>query len=45
MKHRMISLIVLAFSFVAPKHAMWIYLLNVFAPAVRRWVPSPKERA
>jgi len=37
-----VSLVVLAYSFVQPKHAMWIYLLNVFAPAVRRFVPGPK---
>jgi uncharacterized membrane protein len=35
-----ISLMVLAVSFVQPKHAMWIYLLNIFAPAVRRFVPA-----
>ncbi|TMJ00067.1 MAG: DUF1211 domain-containing protein [Alphaproteobacteria bacterium] len=40
-----ISLMVLAFSLVQPRYAMWIYLLNIFAPAVRRWVPTPKERA
>lgn len=38
-----LSLMVLAFSLVQPKHAMWIYLLNIFAPAVRRWVPAAKE--
>lgn len=31
-----VSLLVIAVSFVQPKHAMWLYLLNVFAPA-RRW--------
>ena len=40
-----ISLLVLAFSVVQPRYAMWIYLLNIFAPAVRRFVPAPKERA
>ena len=39
-----VSLMVVAFSFVQPAHAMWIYLLNVFAPTVRRFVPSPKEQ-
>jgi uncharacterized membrane protein len=38
-----LSLIVVAFSLVQPRHAMWIYLLNIFAPAVRRWVPAPKQ--
>jgi uncharacterized membrane protein len=38
-----VSLMVLAFSFVQPKHAMWIYLLNIFAPAVRRWIPDAKQ--
>ena len=39
-----LSLVVVAFSlFVQPKHAMWIYLLNIFAPAVRRFVPAPKR--
>jgi len=38
-----VSLLVLAFSLVQPKHAMWIYLLNIFAPAVRRFVPAAKE--
>jgi uncharacterized membrane protein len=38
-----ISLMVLMFSFVQPKHAMWIYLLNIFAPAVRRWIPAAKQ--
>jgi TMEM175 potassium channel family protein len=37
-----VSLMVLAFSFVQPKHAMWIYLLNIFAPGVRRWIPAAK---
>jgi len=37
-----VSLMVLAFSFVQPKHAMWIYLLNIFAPAVRRFIPDAK---
>jgi len=30
-----VSLLVIAVSFVQPKHAMWLYLLNVFAPALR----------
>ncbi|MGZ6244121.1 MAG: TMEM175 family protein, partial [Candidatus Binataceae bacterium] len=38
-----VSLMVLMFSFVQPKHAMWIYLLNIFAPAVRRFIPDPKQ--
>jgi uncharacterized membrane protein len=38
-----VSLMVLAFSFVQPKHAMWIYLLNIFAPAVRRFIPDAKQ--
>ena len=37
-----VSLMVLVFSFVQPKHAMWIYLLNIFAPAVRRFIPDAK---
>jgi uncharacterized membrane protein len=37
-----VSLMAMAFSFVQPKHAMWIYLLNIFAPAVRRFIPDPK---
>jgi uncharacterized membrane protein len=40
-----ISVLVLAFSFVQPKQAMWIYLLNILAPAVRRFVPNPKAQA
>jgi|SRR5882724_9722817 len=35
-----VSLVVIAVSLVQPKHAMWIYLLNVFAPAVRRRIPK-----
>lgn len=35
-----VSLMVFAFSLVQPKHAMWIYLLNLFAPALRRWWPK-----
>src|SRR5437763_1364017 len=31
-----VSLIVAALNLVQPRHAMWIYLLNAFAPAVRR---------
>jgi uncharacterized membrane protein len=38
-----VSLIVMAVSVVQPKHAMWIYLLNVFAPALRRWMPGGKR--
>jgi uncharacterized membrane protein len=38
-----LSLTVVAFSLVQPRHAMWIYLLNIFAPAVRRFVPAPKQ--
>ena len=37
-----VSLMVLVASFVEPKQAMWIYLLNIFAPAVRRFVPAKK---
>jgi len=37
-----VSLMVVGFSFVQPKHAMWIYLLNIFAPAVRYWWPGRK---
>src|ERR1043165_3791203 len=37
-----VSWAVLAFSFVQPKYAMWIYLLNILAPAVRRFVPAPR---
>jgi hypothetical protein len=40
-----VSLMVIAFSFVQPKHAMWIYLLNVFAPAVRYWWPGRNASA
>ena len=38
-----VSLMVIVFSFVQPKHAMWIYLLNIFAPAVRRFIPDQKQ--
>ena len=38
-----VSLMVLAFSFVQPKHAMWIYLLNIFAPAARRFIPDARQ--
>ena len=38
-----VSLLVLVFSFVQPKHAMWFYLLNIFAPAVRRFIPDAKQ--
>jgi len=38
-----LSLVVVAVSLVQPRHVMWIYLLNIFAPAVRRWVPAPKQ--
>jgi TMEM175 potassium channel family protein len=40
----LVSLLVLACSFVQPKYAMWIYLLNIFAPAVRYWWPGPKSK-
>ncbi len=40
-----VTLLVLAVSLVQPKHAMWIYLLNVFAPAVRLWLPGAKAKA
>lgn len=39
-----VSLLVTAASLVQPKHAMWIYLLNAFAPAVRYWWPAMKAR-
>jgi uncharacterized membrane protein len=35
-----VSLLVIGFSLVQPKHAMWVYLLNIFAPAVRYWWPG-----
>lgn len=38
-----VSVLVLFVSFWQPKYAMWIYLLNIFAPAVRRWVPAPNQ--
>ena len=34
-----LSLLVIAVSLVQPKYAMWIYLLNIFAPAARYWWP------
>jgi uncharacterized membrane protein len=37
-----LSLLVMAVSVVQPKHAMWIYLLNIFAPAARYWWPGRK---
>jgi len=37
-----VSLMVLVASLLQPKQAMWIYLLNIFAPAVRRFVPIRK---
>jgi uncharacterized membrane protein len=40
-----VSLMVLALSLVQPKYAMWVYLLNIFAPGVRRLVPNPREPA
>jgi uncharacterized membrane protein len=40
-----VSLIVIGFSFVQPKHAMWIYLLTIFAPALRYWWPGRSARA
>jgi uncharacterized membrane protein len=40
-----VSLLVIAISLVQPKHAMWIYLLNAFAPAVRYWWPARKGTA
>jgi hypothetical protein len=40
-----ISVVVLALSVVQPKYAMWIYLLNILAPAVRRFVLNPKAPA
>jgi len=38
-----VSLMVVAFSFVQPRHAMWIYLLNLLAPAVRRFLPAVRQ--
>ena len=38
-----VSLMVVAFSLVQPRHAMWIYLLNAFAPTVRRWLPAARQ--
>src|SRR4051812_35013065 len=35
----LVSLAAFAVSLLQPKHAMWIYLLNAFAPAVRHWLP------
>lgn len=35
-----VSVLVIAASLVQPKHAMWLYLLNAFAPAIRRWIPQ-----
>jgi uncharacterized membrane protein len=40
-----VSLLVLAVSLVQPKHAMWIYLLNLLAPAFRYWWPARKGEA
>jgi uncharacterized membrane protein len=37
-----VSVLVVLVSLWQPKYAMWIFLLNIFAPAVRRWVPAPK---
>jgi uncharacterized membrane protein len=38
-----VSLLVLAGSFVWPKRAMWIYLLNLAVPALRYWLPAGKR--
>src|ERR1043165_3669364 len=38
-------IMVVSLSLVQPKYAMWVYLLNIFAPAVRRLVPNPKAQA
>jgi uncharacterized membrane protein len=36
-----VSVMVVAFSFVLPKHAMWLYLLTIFvAPTLRRVLPA-----
>jgi len=40
-----LSLLVIAVSFVQPKYSMWIYLLNIFAPAARYWWPGRKASA
>ena len=40
-----VAMTLLALSLVQPKYAMWVYLLNIFAPAVRRLVPNPKAQA
>lgn len=38
-----VSALVIGVSLVQPKHAMWIFLLNAFAPAIRRWIPAGKS--
>jgi uncharacterized membrane protein len=40
-----VSLLVIGVSLVQPKYAMWFYLLNIFAPAARRWWPSERAKA
>jgi len=35
-----VSLLVIAVSLVQPRYAMWVFLLNLFAPAVRYWWPG-----
>ena len=40
-----VSLLVIGVSFVQPKYAMWFYLLNIFAPAARRWWPGERAKA
>ncbi|HMK80511.1 MAG TPA: TMEM175 family protein [Xanthobacteraceae bacterium] len=40
-----VSLLVIAVSLVQPKYAMWVFLLNLFAPAARYWWPGPKAKA
>jgi len=40
-----VSLLVVAVSLVQPKHAMWVFLLNLFAPAVRYWWPGLTPKA
>jgi hypothetical protein len=39
-----VSLLVLVVSFVRPRYAMSIYLLNLFAPALRYFWPLPKRK-
>lgn len=38
-----VSLIVVVISFVTTRGAMWVYLLNVFAPVLRYWLPGKTQ--